>query len=268
MELKSYAKVNLALGVNGLKDGFHDLDSVMATVDLYDTVMVTKRCDGLVTVTYDDGTTYPYDNALNTAERLKERYNLSGVDVFIKKGVPSGVGVGGSSVDSAGIVKAYEKLYGITVDDEEFLLELGADVPFLKEGGVAVVKGKGSVVRKLDLPTPFIMLVYGNERVNTKEAFALYDEIGGENGESKEFEKALRPFNALERAAVTLEPKILKSKNLLLECGFTSVTMTGSGAGFIGLEWDEVAFNEKALKVIEGATELKLTAKILKLVKE
>ncbi len=268
MELKAYAKVNLALGINGCQNGFHNLDSVMATVDLYDTVKVTKRSDCEINVVYDDGVSYPCDNAFNTAERLRKRYNLPGADVFIKKGVPSGVGVGGSAVDSAGIIKAYEKLYGIKVDDEEFMLELGADVPFLKDGGMAVVKGKGSVERKIEIPTPFIMLVYGKERVNTAEAFALYDDIGGDNGTSIEFERTLRPFNALERAAVALVPEILQSKNILLECGFTSVTMTGSGAGFIGLEWDEVAFKEKAIKVIECAKKLKLTAKILRLIKE
>ena len=50
---KAYAKINLALCVTGAKDGFHTLDSVVTTVDLYDTVTLTTRKDDNLWNCYD-----------------------------------------------------------------------------------------------------------------------------------------------------------------------------------------------------------------------
>ncbi len=269
IELKGYAKVNLSLGIHGnTRDGYHNLDTVMVEVNLYDEVKVFKREDRVINLTYVNGESYLNDNALNAAIAIQKRYNLLGADIEIKKNVPSGVGLGGSAVDAAVIVKAYEALYGISVNDLDFLLSLGADVPFLKVGGAHVITGRGEVKEKVDLKTPYMLLVYGKERLNTAEVFALYDVIGGDNGTSKEFVSTLKPFNALERAAQQLEPSILKNRQVLLDASFSSVVMTGSGTGFIGIEWNEAEFNEKVEKAIELATKNNLTTIVLTTVKE
>ena len=48
---KGYAKVNLCLNVGAkTKDGFHELDSLVVTVDLYDKVTLVKRRDKKITL--------------------------------------------------------------------------------------------------------------------------------------------------------------------------------------------------------------------------
>ena len=45
VKLKTYAKINLTLNVGAKKDGFHPIDSIVTTVDLYDIITASKRRD-------------------------------------------------------------------------------------------------------------------------------------------------------------------------------------------------------------------------------
>ena len=49
-KVKSYAKLNLSLNVTGVSGGYHMLDSVVASVNIYDTVCAKPRRDKLVNV--------------------------------------------------------------------------------------------------------------------------------------------------------------------------------------------------------------------------
>ena len=50
VRVKAYAKLNLTLGITGAEGGYHTLDSLVCSVDLYDLIKIKKRKDGLVTV--------------------------------------------------------------------------------------------------------------------------------------------------------------------------------------------------------------------------
>ena len=51
IKLKAPAKINLSLDVRGRRpDGYHELATVMQTVDLYDTITLTDNDSGEVTV--------------------------------------------------------------------------------------------------------------------------------------------------------------------------------------------------------------------------
>ena len=51
VKLKSYAKINLTLEILGIEGGYHLLDSLVASVDLYDIILLKKRNDQLSHVT-------------------------------------------------------------------------------------------------------------------------------------------------------------------------------------------------------------------------
>lgn len=51
VRIKAPAKVNFALGITGESGGFHMLDSIVCTIDLFDDVTVAKRSDGMVNIT-------------------------------------------------------------------------------------------------------------------------------------------------------------------------------------------------------------------------
>ena len=266
VEFSQYAKVNLSLDVLGEENGFHELDMVMASVSLSDHIEMRLRDDDKVTVTYSTGESYKKDNALRSARLIRERYSLPGVDITISKGVPEGVGLGGSAVDSAGIARGYEMLTGISLKND-FLLTLGGDVPFLKQVSPAIVKGRGQLVTPVTLKDLSIALVYGDKPLSTKAVFETYDRVGGEGISSKEFLSSYSPLNALERPALLVEPNLKDSKALLELAGFEKVVMTGAGAGFIAFEENEEKFNllyQKANEILPQH----LTLKRLTLIKD
>ena len=50
VRINAYAKVNLTLEIVGEKDGYHLLDSLVASVDIADSLVISKRKDALSTV--------------------------------------------------------------------------------------------------------------------------------------------------------------------------------------------------------------------------
>ena len=96
MKLHAYAKLNLTLNVYGGDGKFHELDSIVTSVDVFDTVIVTPRADDIVTVTGVDGVS-PQDNtAWKTAKAFVDGVGTHGVDIVVQKGIPFGAGMGGS----------------------------------------------------------------------------------------------------------------------------------------------------------------------------
>ncbi len=268
IDLFGYAKVNLALGIEGCQKGFHNLDSVMVSIDMGDRIVMKRRDDNQINVSYTGGEVFPFDNAYRVASAVAKRYNLGGVDITISKGVPVGVGLGGSAVDGAGIIRGYERLYDIKIDDNDFMVELGGDIPFLKTGGSAIVKGRGEIIIPIELPSIYLLLVYGAPSISTQKVFELYDEIGGDNGKSSDFLVDLEPFNALEKSAIQIEPSIENSRKLLEKAGFRYVVMTGSGSGYLGYELDENQFITKVERAKELAPTYGLKVRILKTIKD
>ena len=102
LHLNAYAKVNLALNVLGPRDdGFHEIETILHTVDLHDAVTLREREGGIEVRT--DNPAVP-DDARNlvvrTAQVLRETFNVQrGVEIDIRKGIPvaSGLEIGRAS---------------------------------------------------------------------------------------------------------------------------------------------------------------------------
>ena len=248
--VKAPAKVNITLYIRGMVGDYHDLESLMAKIDLFDVITITPRNDNEVTVTYSTGENYPRDNALKATTKIINNYGLNGVDVIIQKGVPEGVGLGGSAVDAAGIARGISELYGVSFSND-FLITLGGDVPFLaNEYSSALVRGKGEKLTQVPLNARNALLIYGSERVSTAEVFAKYDQLMQERGVSGSKVGSLMAHNVLEGAAIEVNPRIKQYRDTLREAKFQNVVMTGSGAGFIAINFDESEFDDKVNRAI------------------
>jgi 4-diphosphocytidyl-2-C-methyl-D-erythritol kinase len=110
---------------------------------------------------------------------------VPGVKVELKKGIPSGGGLGGGSSDAAALTRMLETLCDVRLSDSELdniAAETGSDVFFFmhcdeKGRGCALVSGRGENVKKIhgreDL---FLVLIFPEVSSSTKEAYALVDE--------------------------------------------------------------------------------------------
>ncbi|BDC92988.1 4-(cytidine 5'-diphospho)-2-C-methyl-D-erythritol kinase [Treponema bryantii] len=199
----AYAKINFGLRVlPGRADGFHGIESIFQTVDLFDELTLT--------VTAEEGCfVHCSDMELPENNTLTKAYNafckvvdceVPGVKVELKKGIPSGGGLGGGSSDAAALVRMLEKLCNVRLSDSDLdniAAETGSDVFFFmhcdEQGrGCALVSGRGEVVKKIhgreDL---FLVLIFPKVSSSTKEAYALVDEAfaGGKVLVSPEFDE-------------------------------------------------------------------------------
>ena len=139
------AKINLYLKVRGRRpDGYHELDSVLARLELSDRINLTltpgRLEDGLVSATtlptalppdFND----PGNLALKAVRAFRERagWPEAGVDLFIEKNIPLGAGLGGGSSNGAAVLTALNQMAPSPLRSEalaELGLSLGADVPF------------------------------------------------------------------------------------------------------------------------------------------
>ncbi len=252
VRIKAYAKLNLTLAITGVTCGYHALDSLVCTVDLYDLIKLKKRKDNLVTVEmHGQGTetlAYEDNNAVKAAEAYIKAFSTSGADIKIFKNIPVGAGMGGSSADISGVLRGMATLYGKggERDLKELADSLGSDTGYLLTGGFARLTGRGERVERLekDLRLNFLVLL-PQGGVSTAKCYRLLDELPKAslstqpavdallNGDLAALGKSLN--NALYSPAVRLNGDIQTAFEELKEFAPLGVNMTGSGSGVYAL---------------------------------
>jgi len=180
------AKINVGLKVLPVRDdGFHSIESIFQTVGLYDELTV-KLIDGFgrCEVSCAD-IVLPKKNTIESAYKaFSEVYGkIKSVSVFLKKGIPSGGGLGGGSSDAAAFVRALEKLNDVKLSDNELdsiAAKIGSDVFFFLHtaDGAAIVTGRGEIMQRIKRRNDLtFLLVFPHVSSSTKEAYDLIDEF-------------------------------------------------------------------------------------------
>lgn len=280
MKLKAYAKTNLFLAVTAKReDGYHELDMLNSSISLFDEITLEKSeeisCEGIE---------YENNTAIKAAEAFIRRYKTGGVKITVKKNIPESGGLGGSSADAAAVIYGMAKLYKKTlmVHDIENFSAVGADVPFMINGGLAHVSGSGEKVKKL----PFDLDLHGvviksDIGCNAGDVYRKYDETGAFSDKNSEairkaaqnlgaFKEAKRlgmteddpmglreklmeydlydhTFNALQEAATEIAPEIAEILTKLADFKPKASLVSGSGSSVIAF------FTPKKAKEVEAA---------------
>ena len=166
MEFLAPAKINLSLRVLGRRaDGFHDLESLMCPVSVFDTLDVTLRAAGGLEFTCDDATLPAGDdNLVVRAARLF--CDRAGIEpharIALTKHIPHGAGLGGGSSDAATTLLALDRLFATQLSLETLAAmaaELGSDVPFFIYQSAAMIRGRGERVEPVAFPHALPLLL-------------------------------------------------------------------------------------------------------------
>jgi 4-diphosphocytidyl-2-C-methyl-D-erythritol kinase len=157
------AKVNWTLEVLGKRpDGYHEIKSVMQTIDLCDEISVEKS--DRTTLAAEGYEPDDDDLTLRAARALEEatRRELP-VAIRLVKRIPVAAGLGGGSSDAVAVLRALDRLYGLGMSREELAAvgaKVGSDVPFFVYGGTALVEGRGERVTPLpDMMETWLVVV-------------------------------------------------------------------------------------------------------------
>jgi 4-diphosphocytidyl-2-C-methyl-D-erythritol kinase len=179
VRLVAPAKVNLTLEVVGARqDGYHELRSVFATIDLADRVRVAaaKRLD--VEVRPD-----PIDPGEPAGTELTTRAvralaaatdHPATAHVRVTKRIPVAAGLGGGSSDAGAVLRGLARVWRVDAELQAVGASLGSDVPFFVSGArFALIGGGGEQVRELPAPAVplWIVLVRVAARVATVDVF-------------------------------------------------------------------------------------------------
>ena len=256
---KAYAKVNFGLRVLPRRaDGFHNIESIFQTIDLYDELIVTPT-DEKGCIVQCDSMQLPENNTLSSAYNAfcetTGRDNI-GVNVNLIKGIPSGGGLGGGSSDAAALIRVLEKFYDIKLNDAQLdnvASKTGSDVFFFMhcdhEGkGCSLVSGRGEYIKKI---TPrkdlWLLMIFPEAKSSTKDAYALIDKAFAEGKvlKSPEFNELEHVYNqAVENWTFinTFTPvisgqyeEIARALQELKKAGCCYSEMSGSGSTLFGV---------------------------------
>lgn len=149
------AKVNLTLEVLGRRhDGYHELASVFAAIDLIDRVRVAPSRTLDVRVVPDVGVPPNEDLSARALRALAAAVGREPLGhVRVRKRVPVAAGLGGGSSDAGATLRALTALWKVDADLVAVGAGVGSDVPFFAAGArLALVRGRGERVLPLEPP--------------------------------------------------------------------------------------------------------------------
>lgn len=186
IEIKCPAKINLTLEiVNKREDGFHNLKSIMQTIDLFDTLKIkVSKFDKNEILLSGNSNEIPYNesNLVYKAAKLfldKTGLDNTKIEIFIDKNIPVSAGLAGGSTDAAGTLYGLNKIFDEILSREELhelCATLGSDLNVCLEGGCVLATSRGEVIEKLpyDLKLPVTLIKPKKLGISAKEAYTKY----------------------------------------------------------------------------------------------
>ena len=256
-------KINLILRILDRRpDAYHNLWSVMHTVDLIDDVRikVTPTLPGIRLTCNTDGLSADHTNLVSkAAAAVLDHAQLSvGLDLRLHKRIPMGAGLGGGSSDAAATIVGLNQLLKLrwsTAKMAEVGQALGSDVAFFLFAPSAIVSGRGEIVRPVTIEgRRWIVLVKPSFGIETKWAYQELAavRVGVRPLSEKQLAMDRRNHftwtelvaaveNDFEAPVFAKYPLLQHIRRTLLDLGAQMALLSGSGATVFGLFDDESA---------------------------
>ena len=252
LKARPHCKINLGLHVVGRRpDGYHNLETIFIPIHaISDSIEIVESDAPRMIQQGIELDNAPEDNLCMKAWQLMhDRFGVPPVTIRLKKGIPSGAGLGGGSSDAAFTLKMLNKKY-VQVDNrtlKELAVQLGADCPFFLGDNIAYATGIGERLHKCPEPNlagyRIVIEMPDGEQVSTKEAYAGLNPDLFSRKRPKLREAVLHPVeewkslivNDFEASVFPLHPAIAALKEDMYRRGAVYASMTGSGAAVFGI---------------------------------
>lgn len=252
---RSGCKINLLLNILGRRsDGFHELETVMQPVALFDELEFA--IGGTTFELSCDHPGLPCDGSnliVRAAYAFREVTGIpSGVRMHLRKRVPMEAGLGGGSANAATTLLGLNELFGGPLGVGELArlaAGLGSDVAFFLQCGPALATGRGERVQPLTefgrLRGLSLILLHPGFGISTPWAYKTLarfpGELNGRPGRARELIAALESgepttrwggllYNSLEAPAFWKFPVLRLYVEAFKELGSVGALMSGSGS--------------------------------------
>lgn len=260
IKVKCPAKINLTLEIlNKRKDGFHNIQSVMQTIDLFDILTIrVEQSEKFEIKLSGTSSEIPYDerNLVHKAIMLFiENANLypCKISVYIEKNIPIAAGLAGGSTDAAGALFGLNEIFENPFSKEELhalCAKLGSDLNFCLEGGCQLATSRGELLEKIPFQEFNLSLIKPKKLgISAKEAYTKFAQLQNKPNLSmtKKAIEALKNgqnitdllHNDLEVAVIDDYKELQEIKNK-----YPKSIMSGSGSTFFVIGEDFKDFDE------------------------
>lgn len=247
LTLKAPAKINLTLEVLRKRpDGFHEIRSVLRTIDLYDTLHIEAGKG--ISFRGDTGGWEAGKSLMSkTVSLLRETTGCKkGAAIRVEKRLPLMSGLGGDSSGAAALLKGLNDFWSLNLTEEklhELAAKLGSDVAFFLKGGTALAEGRGEIIKPLPPPPKlWLVLVVPDMPVAQGKTARMYAALKPSHFTDGAITERLtvvlkkgQPldpvmlFNTFENVAFNVYKGLLDYKEHLLKLGAPRVHLAGSG---------------------------------------
>ncbi|WP_191832771.1 4-(cytidine 5'-diphospho)-2-C-methyl-D-erythritol kinase [Pseudomonas fluorescens] len=238
LTLPAPAKLNLMLHILGRRDdGYHLLETLFQFLDYGDELSFAVREDGEIRL-HSDIEGVPHDSNLivKAARKLQALSGCTqGADIWLKKILPMGGGIGGGSSDAATTLLGLNHLWQLGCSEDQLAelgLSLGADVPVFVRGHAAFAEGVGEILTPANPEEPWYVVLVPQVFVSTAEIFS-HPQLTRDSLPLK-----MRPVpkgnsrNDCQPVVEQSYPEVRNSLSLLSK--FTDARLTGTGSCVFG----------------------------------
>lgn len=247
--IQSYAKLNVTLDILGKQaSGYHEVSTIMQTLDLHDTICLTKLPQDDVELVCSWPELNNTNNlAFKAVQLVRQHLSLKqGIRIEIQKRIPLASGLGGGSSNAAAVMIALKQWLRLSLSQEDLFslaASLGSDVSFLLSGGLALGQGRGERITSLPANWPasmrWIVLVKPSLAVSSADVYHNLPASDYTNGshsravltafEKKEIPQWTDFHNGLERSVLERYPEVQRAKEDILKENVPIVWLSGSG---------------------------------------
>tara|TARA_B100001029_G_scaffold32348_1_gene24338 strand:- start:18 stop:866 length:849 start_codon:yes stop_codon:yes gene_type:complete len=247
--IKSYAKINLSLGVTGrLNSKYHKIESLVSFLKLHDEVKIKKINKKKHKIQFF-GKFSKGINKENTVYKLlkildeKNLLNNEKYFIKIKKNIPQKSGLGGGSMNASALIRffIYKKILNFSKKNLiKLSKKIGQDVQFGLDNKIKILHSNGnleSTTKKIGL---FVIIVKPNFGCSTQLIYKGIKKYSQEKLKMKtkeylSFVNILKLENDLEKVVFKNYPK-LKIVKLFMQSlpNIRFARLTGSGSAMLG----------------------------------
>lgn len=243
------AKINLGLDILRKRpDGYHDISTIMIPVPWHDILEIVPSKGGMSTLTV---TGRPVDCpaeknlVMKAFRRVQLDHSIPEVDIYLRKIIPDGAGLGGGSADAAFTIMALNSMFGLDLSKDKMASmasEIGADCAFFIYNRPMLAEGKGERLTEIDIDLSDlkIAIVKPEVSISTAEAYAgvtpgtpLHPLSEIASAPRKEWRNLAN--NAFEESIRKKHCEINSIKEALYDTGAFYASMSGSGSAVFGL---------------------------------
>jgi 4-diphosphocytidyl-2-C-methyl-D-erythritol kinase len=230
----AYAKLNLSLAVLGRRiDGFHEIDSIVQTIDLADRLDIDVAPGDSIDVTNSLAHIQGPDLASQAAAALLAAKGVQRhVRVQIEKGIPAGAGLGGGSSDAAAVIRTLDRLIEPSLSGSALAsvaAGIGSDVTLFLSGGRVRITGRGEIVQRLPASSrEHFAVIVPAVRCPTADVYGAW--AAHHAGHAPTAFALGR--NDLLAPALAVRPELQSVNDAVSRCGALYAGMSGSGSSF------------------------------------